>query len=82
MASYMEDESDKKESENISFTLYTNVCLTLIVIFLMIIAITSLIDTLSRSFSNSGSIEKIAICDPINGRCVKVNAGRRLETTN
>ena len=39
-----------------------------------------------RVFSDVGngknSIRKISICDPETNRCVKVNAGRRLETTN
>ena len=81
MASFMDDESnDNNEKKNIN-SIYTNICLTLIAFCLVIIAVTSV---LQAANNNSGrtKIKKIAICDPQSGRCAKINAGRRLETTN
>ncbi len=76
-------DDDPGENEKLNFhSIYTNVCLTLIVICLIIIAVSSLIDTISKNSTNHSHISKISICDPQNGRCAKVNAGRRLETTN
>ena len=35
-----------------------------------------------NNIGHGAGITKISICDPQNERCAKVNAGRRLETTN
>ena len=81
MASFMDDEPKGDESGSIH-SIYTNVCLTLITICMVIIAVTSIINLTINNSGNSAGINKIAICDPENSRCAKVNAGRRLETTN
>ncbi|OUT95652.1 MAG: hypothetical protein CBC01_09075 [Betaproteobacteria bacterium TMED41] len=81
MASFMDEEPEDKGKGNIH-SIYTNICLTLIVICLVIIAVTSVLEVTVKNTGNSNVINKIAVCDPQNGRCVKVNAGRRLETTN
>ena len=77
----MDDEPKSDENGSIH-SIYTNVCLTLITICLLILASTSIVNLIINNSGNSAGINKIAICDPENARCTKVNAGRRLETTN
>tara|TARA_X000001036_G_C20461318_1_gene717590 strand:- start:691 stop:837 length:147 start_codon:yes stop_codon:yes gene_type:complete len=48
----------------------------------VIIAVTSILEVTVNNSGHGAGIKKISICDPQNGRCAKVNAGRRLETTN
>ena len=82
MASFMDVEPKDNNGLGKIHSIYTNACLTLIVICLVIIAATSVLSVTARNSGVGTGINKIAICDPQNGRCVKVNAGRRLETTN
>jgi len=82
MASFMDDDPKDSEEQRNIHTIYTNICLTLIVICLVIIAVTSILEVTVNNTGHSAGITKISICDPQNGRCAKVNAGRRLETTN
>ena len=82
MASFMDDEPKDNGNQGNIHTIYTNICLTLIVICLVIIAVTSILEVTVNNSGHGAGIKKISICDPQNGRCAKVNAGRRLETTN
>ena len=82
MASFMDDETKDSGQQSNIHTIYTNICLTLIVICLVIIAVTSILEITVNNTGHGAGVTKISICDPQNGRCAKVNAGRRLETTN
>ena len=82
MASFMDDEPKDSDEQGNIHSIYTNICLTLIVICLVIISVTSILEVTVNNSGHSAGITKISICDPQNGRCAKVNAGRRLETIN
>lgn len=82
MASFMDDEPKDSDEQGNIHSIYTNICLTLIVICLVIISVTSILEVTVNNSGHGAGITKISICDPQNGRCAKVNAGRRLETTN
>ncbi|OUV04048.1 MAG: hypothetical protein CBC42_01260 [Betaproteobacteria bacterium TMED82] len=82
MGSFMDDDPKDNDLSSNIHSIYTNVCLTLISICLVIIAVSSVIELTLNTVGDAAGISKMALCDPDTGRCVKVNAGRRLETTN
>ncbi len=82
MDSFMDDKDQTSDRSTNSTAVYTNVCLTVISLALVVISVCSIITMTSGTGLDGKSIVKFAICDPETKRCVKVNAGRRLETTN
>jgi len=58
---------------------YTKICLTVIAVSLTVIGLRGL-PVVESAFAQSGSIQKIAICDPNSKRCVEVTGKRWLKT--
>ena len=81
MNSFM-DEKEQGDDSNKMVSVYANVCLTVISLSLVVISACLIIALSSGTSFDRSSVMKFAICDPETKRCVKVNAGRRLETTN
>ncbi len=82
MNSFMDEKEHVSEDSSKVASVYANVCLTIISLSLVVISACFLITVSSGSSFDGRSVMKFAICDPETKRCVKVNAGRRLETTN
>lgn len=82
MNSFMDEKEQVSESPSKLGSVYTNACLTIISLSLVVISVCFVIEVSSGGSFDGRSIMKLAICDPETKRCVKVNAGRRLETTN
>ena len=82
MNSFMDDNQEESNSGPNAMLVYANVCLTIISLALVVISTCLIITVISGSSFDGKEILKFAICDPETERCVKVNAGRRLETTN
>ena len=82
MNSFMDEKEQVGESSSKLVSVYTNVCLTVISLSLVVISVCLTITVSSGTSFDGRSVMKFAICDPETKRCVKVNAGRRLETTN
>ncbi len=77
------DEKEPEDNKAISHMfIYANVCLSIISVSLLVISVCLVMRVFSEPGNGKNSIRKISICDPETNRCVKVNAGRRLETTN
>ena len=82
MNSFMDEKEQVSEASSKLVSVYANVCLTIISLSLVVISACFIIAVSSGTSFDGGSLMKFAICDPETKRCVKVNAGRRLETTN
>ena len=82
MNSFMDEKEEVSEASSKLASVYANVCLTIISLSLVVISACFIIAVSSGISFDGGSVMKFAICDPETKRCVKVNAGRRLETTN
>ena len=82
MNSFMDEREQVSDSSSKLVSVYTNVCLTVISLSLVVISVCLIITVSSGASLDGRSVMKFAICDPETKRCVKVNAGRRLETTN
>jgi len=82
MNSFMNEDDQKTNTASGTAHIYTNICLTVISIALVVISICFIVSISSGPTFDGKSVLKFAICDPKTERCVKVNAGRRLETTN
>jgi len=82
MNSFMDEKEEVSDSSFKLVSVYTNVCLTIISLSLVVISVCFIITLASGASFDGRSVMKFAICDPETKRCVKVNAGRRLETTN
>ena len=82
MNSFMDEKEHAGESSSKMTSVYANVCLTIISLSLVVISACFVIALSSGTNFDGRSLMKFAICDPETKRCVKVNAGRRLETTN
>ena len=77
------DEKEQVSEDSFKIaSVYANVCLTIISLSLVVISACFIIALSSGTSFDGRSVMKFAICDPDTKRCVKVNAGRRLETTN
>ena len=77
------DEKEQVSEDSFKIaSVYANVCLTIISLSLVVISACFIIALSSGTSFDGRSVMKFAICDPETKRCVKVNAGRRLETTN
>ena len=77
------DEKEQVSEDSFKIaSVYANVCLTIISLSLVVISACFIIALSSGTSFDGKSVMKFAICDPETKRCVKVNAGRRLETTN
>ena len=82
MNSFMDEKDQVSEEPSKLVSVYANVCLTIISLSLVVISACFIIAVSSGASFDGRSVLKFAICDPETKRCVKVNAGRRLETTN
>ena len=82
MNSFMDDKEQVNDSSSKLVSVYTNACLTIISLSLVVIAACFIVAVSSGTSFDGRSIVRFAICDPETKRCAKVNAGRRLETTN
>ena len=82
MNSFMDEKEQVSEASSKLASVYANVCLTIISLSLVVISACFIIAVSSGTSFDGRSVMKVAICDPETKRCVKVNAGRRLETTN
>ena len=82
MNSFMDEREQVSEDSSKIVSVYANVCLTIISLSLVVISACFIIAVTSGTSFDGRSVMKFAICDPETKRCVKVNAGRRLETTN
>ena len=82
MDSFMDDSEQTNNRSSNPTAIYTNVCLTIISLALVVISVCIIVIVTSVAGLDGKSVFKFAICDPETKRCVKVNAGRRLETTN
>ena len=82
MDSFMDEKEQVSEDSFKIASVYANVCLTIISLSLVVISACFIIALSSGTSFDGRSVMKFAICDPETKRCVKVNAGRRLETTN
>ena len=82
MNSFMDEKEQVSEDSFKIASVYANVCLTIISLSLVVISACFIIALSSGTSFDGKSVMKFAICDPETKRCVKVNAGRRLETTN
>ena len=82
MNSFMDEKEHVSEDSSKVASVYANVCLTIISLSLVVISICFIVSVSSGTSFDGRSVMKFAICDPETKRCVKVNAGRRLETTN
>ena len=82
MNSFMDEKEQVSETTSKLASVYANVCLTIISLSLVVISACFIIALSSGTSFDGKSVMKFAICDPETKRCVKVNAGRRLETTN
>tara|TARA_E500000178_G_C16861655_1_gene680050 strand:+ start:186 stop:434 length:249 start_codon:yes stop_codon:yes gene_type:complete len=82
MDSFMDEKEQVSEDSFKIASVYANVCLTIISLSLVVISACFIIALSSGTSFDGRSVMKFAICDPDTKRCVKVNAGRRLETTN
>ena len=82
MNSFMDEKEQVSEDSFKIASVYANVCLTIISLSLVVISACFIIALSSGTSFDGRSVMKFAICDPDTKRCVKVNAGRRLETTN
>tara|TARA_E500000075_G_C6788051_1_gene220251 strand:+ start:108 stop:356 length:249 start_codon:yes stop_codon:yes gene_type:complete len=82
MDSFMDEKEQVSEDSFKIASVYANVCLTIISLSLVVISACFIIALSSGTSFDGKSVMKFAICDPETKRCVKVNAGRRLETTN
>ena len=82
MNSFMDEKEQVSETSSKLASVYANVCFTIISLSLVVISACFIITVASGTSYNGRSVMKFAICDPETKRCVKVNAGRRLETTN
>ena len=78
----MDEKEQVSETTSKLASVYANVCLTIISLSLVVISACFIIAVSSGTSFDGKSVMKFAICDPETKRCVKVNAGRRLETTN
>ena len=82
MNAFMDEKEQVSEASSKLASVYANVCLTIISLSLVVISACFIIAVSSGTSFDGRSVMKFAICDPETKRCVKVNAGRRLETTN
>ena len=82
MDSFMDEKEQVSEASSKFASVYANVCLTIISLSLVVISACFIIAVSSGTSFDGRTVMKFAICDPETKRCVKVNAGRRLETTN
>ena len=82
MNSFMDEKEQVSETSFKFASVYANVCFTIISLSLIVISACFVIAVSSGTSFDGRSMMKFAICDPETKRCVKVNAGRRLETTN
>jgi len=82
MNSFMDEKEQVSEASPKWASVYANVCFTIISLSLVVISGCFIIAVSSGTNFDERSVMKFAICDPETKRCVKVNAGRRLETTN
>ena len=82
MNSFMDEKEQVSEASSKLALVYANVCFTIISLSLVVISACFIIVVSSGPSFDGRSVMKFAICDPETKRCVKVNAGRRLETTN
>ena len=82
MNSFMDEKEQVSEDSSKMASVYANVCLTIISLSLIVISVCFIIVVSSGTSFDGRSVMKFAICDPETKRCAKVNAGRRLETTN
>ena len=82
MNSFMDENEQGGDRSSNPTAIYANVCLTIISLALVVISVCSIISVTSGTGFKGNSVVKFAICDPETNRCAKVNAGRRLETTN
>ena len=82
MNSFMDEKEQVSEASFKWTSVYANVCFTIISLSLVVISACFIISVSSGTSFDGRSVMKFAICDPETKRCVKVNAGRRLETTN
>ena len=82
MNSFMDEKEEVSETSSKLASVYANVCFTIISLSLVVISACFIIAVSSGTGFDGRSVMKFAICDPETKRCAKVNAGRRLETTN
>ena len=82
MNSFMDEKEQVSEASSTLASVYANVCLTIISLSLVVISACFIIAVSSGTSFDGRSVMKFDICDTETKRSVKVNAGRRLETTN